>query len=422
MNNRRLPRKLVRLAALTAVVGLLTGPRAGADDGLKPVSLKAAVRNVQPMTGIVLWATNGAVATAPIQLEYSYMPYREVVSAEGTYDWTPLDRLLEQVAARKHQLVLRWHDTYVAHKTGVPAFITQLPGYRLRRENSEGKPTEFPDWSSPELKSFVLEFFTRFSERYDRDPRLAFVQVGFGLWAEYHIYDGPMEIGATFPSREFQGEFLQHLSRTFVETPWMISIDAAESHGPFEMNPALRKLPFGLFDDSFNQKQHAKWNAPNWELLGRDRWQTSPGGGEFSFFEKRDQAEALSPKGPHGIPFEEQARRFHVSFILGDAQPNHQSADRIRQTGQAIGYRFRVTDFRAGPDRSLVTIENTGIAPIYYDAHPAVNGTASSETLKGLLPGASRTFDLPAGGKQPQLTIQCRRLSPGQKIEFDADL
>ena len=35
----------------------------------------------------------------------------------------------------------------------------------------------------PELKRFVKEFHTRFSARYDHDPRLAFVQTGFGLWA-----------------------------------------------------------------------------------------------------------------------------------------------------------------------------------------------------------------------------------------------
>ena len=28
-----------------------------------------------------------------------------------------------------------------------------------------------------------------FAARYDDDPRIAFLQVGFGLWGEYHIYD-----------------------------------------------------------------------------------------------------------------------------------------------------------------------------------------------------------------------------------------
>ena len=52
----------------------------------------------------------------------------------------------------------------------------------------------------------------------------------------------------------------------------------------------------------------------------------APAGGEFSFFEDRDQAEALAPNGPHGVLFERQAAKFHVSFIVGDAQPRFQSA------------------------------------------------------------------------------------------------
>jgi len=395
---------------------------ARAEAPLHPVPLKSAVTTVQPMTGIVLWATNGAAATAPIQLEYSYMTYADVAPASGRYDWSKLDRLLEQVSGRGHQLVLRWHDTYVGHKTGIPAFIVQSPSYKLTRAKSEGKPTEFPDWSSPDLRRFTLDFFTEFAKRYDRDPRLAFVQVGFGLWAEYHIYDGPMQLGVTFPSKEFQTEFLRHLSTTLRETPWMISVDASDDYSPIAASPELLQLPFGLFDDSFNHKRHSEVNERDWNALDRARWQRAPAGGEFSFYEKRDQAEALAPKGPHGIPFEEQARRFHLSFIIGDAQPRHQKPERIRDAGLAIGYRFRVTEFSSGSGRSRIRIENTGIAPLYHQAWPAVNGVRAPESLKGLLPGEFRQFEIAAGGTSPTLTIECDRLVKGQVIAFDADL
>ena len=45
------------------------------------------------------------------------------------------------------------------------------------------------------------------AEKYKNDPRLAFIQTGFGLWSEYHIYDGPFELGKTFPSKDFQDSF-----------------------------------------------------------------------------------------------------------------------------------------------------------------------------------------------------------------------
>ena len=55
-----------------------------------------------------------------------------------------------------------------------------------------------------------------------------------------------------------------------------------------------------------------------------------------------------------------------------------------------------------------------------HDAFVAVNGVRTKESLKGLRPGESRTFDIPSGGEK--LTIGSERLVPGQSIEFDADL
>ena len=391
-------------------------------DDFQPVKLTSRIENVQPMTGIVLWTTNGAVNTAPIQLEFSYLKYDQIVSEKGVYDWSSLEELLDSVASRGHQAILRWHDTYVAKPTGVPAYIKKLPDYKETIGKSEKKTTGFPDWSHPELRRFVLEFFTKFAEKYDRDPRIAFVEVGFGLWAEYHIYDGPMKLGQTFPSLEFQSEFARHLSHTFRETPWMVSVDAASDDAPFAKDPQLLALPFGLFDDSFNHAQHSKVNEPNWNVMGRDRWKTSPTGGEFSFYETKDQSQALAENGPHGIPFETHAAKFHISFMIGDAQPRHQKPARVREAGLACGYRFSVTRFETNGISTRVQVRNEGIAPLYFDAFPAVNGVRSNTTLKGLLPGEEKEFSIDSAGSSPVLTIECDRLVKNQRIEFDADL
>lgn len=67
-------------------------------------------------------------------------------------------------------------------------------------------------------------------------------------------------------------------------------------------------------------------------------------------------------------------------------------------------------------------MKNIGIAPIYYDAFPAIGGVRSPESLKGLLPGEMRTFRVASGGSSPDLAIECDRLVPGQTIEYEADL
>lgn len=410
------------IATLMAAIGVSAFAPFSSAGEFRNVALRSTVDQVQPMTGIVLWSDNDAVDTAPIQLEFAYVSYAQVASKQGAYDWTAVETLLNNAAGRRHQMVLRFFDTYVGRQTGIPEFVTRLPGYRTTHGRSEKKPTDFPDWSHPELQRFVLDFFSSFAQKYDRDPRLAFLQVGFGLWSEYHIYDGPLILGRTFPSHQFQSEFARHMAATMRQTPWMISVDAAGDWAPFAGQNELLDLPFGVFDDSINHKLHAEENEPNWNTLGRDRWQFAPAGGEFSFFKKADQKQALAPRGPHGKSFERQAADFHLTFIVGDDQPRFQSSARIRSAGLACGYRFRIARFEATDDTSRGEIENVGIAPIYYDAFPSVNGERAVTSLKGLLPGQRMSFEVHSGGIAPRLTIACDRLVEGQVIGFDAEL
>ena len=110
----------------------------------------------------------------------------------------------------------------------------------------------------------------------------------------------------------------------------------------------------------------------------------------------------------------------HLTFMIGSDQPKYQKMDRIREAGMACGYRFRITEFRTGANRSKVTVSNAGIAPIYQDAFVAVKGVRSKTSLKGLPPGQSRSCEVESGGGA--VAIESDRLVPGQRIEFDADL
>lgn len=405
---------------LMACTGLLAQPAAAA---LKPVPLQASITRVQPMTGIVLWDDSEDRKSNAIQLEFSYMRYSDIVTQAGVYDWSVAEKKLKAISGRGHQAIFRFYYVYPGNPTTVPAYIKALPDYKETHATSENLPTSFPDWSHPELKRFTKEFHTKFAERYDRDPRLAFLQTGFGLWAEYHIYDGPLVLGKTFPDKIYQAEFLSHLGATFKQLPWSISVDAADDElTPVAGNRALLNLPFGVFDDSFLNKRHAKENKPNWNELRRSRYRRSPAGGEFSYYTNRDQKLALAPDGPYGVSFEKSAREFHISYMIGNDQPRFQPTARIRRAGLACGYKFRITRFLSGKGKSRVTVVNTGIAPIYRDAFVAVDGVRSRISLKNLAPGKPVTVEIPRGGKKPVLTIASDHLVPGQVIQFEADL
>ncbi len=413
-----------KLISVATLFTLLVSTAAKSQDNFVDIRIDTLITQVQPMTGIVFWQGQYTeVGAEAISMEFSYMLYNDVVSDSGVYNWDVVDDKLADIASRRHQAIFRFRYVYPGYETAVPDYIKQLDDYHETEGISEGKTTWFPDWTHAELQRFTLEFYTKFAERYDNDPRLAFIQVGFGLWAEYHIYDGPFELGVTFPSKEFQEDFFRHLDTTFVLIPFSCSIDAADdTYSPFEENPELLNIHFGNFDDSFMHEgfgEPGEYNTESWNFFGRDRYRTSPAGGEFSYYTDYDQQHVLDwPDGPYGKPFEYFAKDFHISYIIGNDQPNYQTTARIKQASLASGYKFKIVSFKSKSDSSVVIVTNSGVAPIYYNAYITVNGMRSPQSLKLLSPGDTLACSVSAGGDEPVLTIESDRLVPGQSIGY----
>lgn len=396
-------------------------------------ALNSEITSVQPMTGIVLWESSwnsDAVKTEPgnIALEFAYASPGEISTGPGTYDWSAFDALLDRIASRENQAIIRFHYVWPGRPTAVPQWIKDSASYQETTGITEDQTTSFPDWSNATLQQFHLDFFEAFAERYDSDPRIAFLQVGFGLWAEYHIYEGPREIGQQFPSHAFQETFLNHLDQHLEDLIWSVSIDAGSSYySPFSTNLALKDLRFGVFDDSFMHSEHDGYNTHMWNFFDVDsRFQRAPHGGEFSYYSEFDQENVLNSDGIHGRTFSEEAQEFHITYMIGDGQPEHQSTARIRQAGLKTGYAFRVTRFEICEEYSEVQITNEGVAPFYYEGWVELGGERSNQSLRGLQPGESRTFTfvsgVPIGSNAPLIELKSNRLLPGQSLEFNASL
>lgn len=408
-----------------SIQALLLIAFASISEGWIPCPFRQQVDAVQPMTGIVLWADHERNSTDAISLEFSYMSFAAVSPSQGVWNWRPVDSLLDAIASRGHQAVLRFRYEYVGERTTVPAWIQAKAGYQETVGKSEGQDTWFSDWRSDDLKTFSLDFHSAFAKRYQEDPRLAFVQVGFGLWAEYHIYDGPMVLGRTFPDRAFQARFLTHLDTLYTRLPWSISIDAANDWAPFDSLPKLKDQGFGLFDDSFLHKTHDADNRPNWLYFGASRWKRRMAGGEFSYFTAYDQRHALDDTGMYGRTFESQAARYGISFMIGSDQPSYQTMDRIKAASRSTGYRFRAVAWDASADSFRLCVKNVGAAPLYRDAWPVAGRDTGKASLKGLVPGDSLWFSFPAGmgdAPIPVPRIACGHCLPGKGIDLEADL
>lgn len=415
--------------------------------GYRNVALNSTITTLEPFKGIVFWPSHESIVTYQnsISLEFSYCLYSDVVSTLGVYNWTNFDALLDDIASRGHQAVIRFRYEYpgpdgaiggVDGACAVPAYIKALPGYTETYNADAGGdgPTYYADWSNTELQRFTKEFYTKFAERYDNDPRVAFVQTGFGHWSEYHIYGTTLSLGHNFPSHAYQKEFLQHMDTTFKHTPWSISIDAADTdYTPVINDPDLMTLKFGVFDDSFMHAEHDLsqgdgYNESCWNALNRSRWETSPGGGEFSYYTSNDQKNALNPAGMYGGTWEQRAAQYHITYMIGNdvTTGSYATVARVKEASMAAGYKFEFTGYKVTTTSAIVTVKNIGIAPLYHDAYVTVKGVRSTTSLKGLLPGASIDCEVSGisigGAESPVPTISSDKLLAGKTIPYQASL
>lgn len=422
-------------------------------DSFRDLALNKDIDRPGPLKGIVLWPNNDKIEAykESIALEFSYCLPCQVVTGkddEGAiqYDWTSFEAMLNEIAGRDHQAIVRFRYEYPGEKiakntpgctcdvkgaTAVPAYIKEMDDYKETYESNPGGDgnTYYADWSHAELQRFTKQFYRDFAEKYDSDPRIAFLQVGFGHWSEYHIYGTSLKLGTNFPSKTYQSEFLQVMDEAFEKTPWSISIDAADSdYTPIVGDKALESFGFGLFDDSFMHKDHGDYNAWCWSQLGAERWKTSPGGGEISYYEyPYDQYNFLNPGGMYGRTWEQQVAQYHITYMIANDAVDGQYAttDRVREASIASGYQFEVTKYQVSDRQARVAVKNIGVAPIYHDAYITVKGERSTLSLKGLQPGEEQKYTvdlLIEAGETPELTITSDKLLEGQTIPYRAQL
>lgn len=401
------------------------------------------------MTGLVLWPDEAEDRNATygesIQLEFSYcLPCKVVTGCDddGTirYDWSSFDHLLDEVASRGHQLVVRFRYEYPSGTdvdgqkgtTAVPDYIKQRDDYHKTYSKNPGGdgPTYYADWSNTELQRFTLQFYADFASRYAHDPRLAFLEVGFGHWAEYHIYGTKLQLGINFPTKDFQRQFFLHMSTIADGLPWLVSIDAADDeYSPVVDDDELEALHFGLFDDSFMHKDHEigtndGYNEECWNAIGRGvRWQHGVCGGEISYYKSSDQKNFLNPAGMYGHTWEEQAAKYHITFMIANDAPGgtYGTAARFREASMATGYRFVVKECQSDGTVTRLLVTNEGIAPIYRDAWFAIGDVRSSTSLEGLLPDQEQWMEIAAPlTNSSNLRIVSDHILPTQEIEFEA--
>ena len=230
----------------------------------------------------------------------------------------------------------------------------------------------------------------------------------------------------------FQKEFFKHMSEVADGLPWLVSIDAADDeYSPVVDDSEIMALQFGLFDDSFMHKDHEigsndGYNEECWNAIGKQtRWKTGVCGGEISYYKDSDQKNFLNPAGMYGHTWEEQASKYHITFMIANDAPGstYGTAARFKEASMASGYHLCVKECETDGTKTRLKVTNKGIAPLYRDAFFAIGNTRSEQSLKGLLPDEELVVEIAAPlTDATALKVVSDNILSTQEIEFDADV
>lgn len=372
------------LATMIGVALVATTSAEGRMQQGRKVQLEHAPSPVDnPLKGLVPYMGARPDTAFPHSLEWTYIPLSDLVIGPDRYDWSVLEKALDEVASRGRQLVFRVYLEYPNGRPGVPRHLLDS-GLKMRRVTQEQYPElyapalESPDYSDPRLVRTLVSFVREFGRRYDGDPRIGFITAGLlGYWGEWHNYPA----NELWAPKSTQIAVMEAYERAFRTTPILLRYPAGPNHPTHAANA---HRPFGYHDDSFawstidQGRPNDRWNfQPQMIQQGAaDRWKTHPIGGEI-----RPEIWGVvfdEPRPPRVQDFAECVRQTRVTWLMDSGMFSRNTVagsdrwNRALELVRAMGYDFHVSSVEINPltlgrvqVRSQVV--NQGVAPFYYN-------------------------------------------------------
>jgi len=290
--------------------------------------------------------------------------WRELEPTSGDYRFATWEsQKWNAPQAQGKHIVMRLYLDYPDLPTGIPQWIIDRGAAMRPYDTSIGRGLA-PDYDDPRLLNPLLSFIQAFGARYNRNPRVAFVQLGMlGFWGEWHTW--PVE--HLFPSEATQRAVVNAYRQAFPD-----KILLARYPYPATSTPWL-----GYHDDMFpadtdywNGEGEEWYFLPKLRQAGREgNWRIAAIGGEM-----------VPNQGRHYLSTEwartlEMTRRAHLSW-LGPYAPiletdlSASELENARTLVRTMGYQYRLLQARWSIRQSRLRLEvrgvNEGVAPFYY--------------------------------------------------------
>ena len=315
-----------------------------------------------PLKGYCVYTDAGKIHR-PYSMVFLYVPWKKLEPAEGRYAFAEWEKEAwgHPVAAGKH-VVLRVYADYPKKPPAMPDWLLKKGVTQKPYKNYGGGLS--PDYDHPDMVTALERLIAAMGARYDKHPRVAFIQLGLlGFWGEWHTYPR----NELFASEKTRRRVLEAYRKAFPNKQLM----ARYADGLPGEYPRM-----GFHDDMFPEDTD---NGKNWSFLERmrrakriDSWKTTIIGGEMT------PPHARKWLGEQWNFTMEMARRSHFTWVgpYGPALQSNASPQFVKRSDEMVrllGYQYRLTEMRfpakarAGhPAKVIIRGVNEGVAPFYY--------------------------------------------------------
>ena len=367
----------------------------------------------------------------PHSIEFNYFSMRELMPKEGSVDFAPIEKWIQQATSRGCQLTFRVQIEFPSEKedqgNGIPQFLIDDGLKVIKWKNDDGQTIHAPDYKNPKMRAAIDLLIAKLGEKYDGDPRVACLTMGvLGHWGEWHSY--PRD--ELFPKKEYQSHVMDQFEKAFTKTPVLMRYAAGTDDWSFAPNV---DRPFGFHDDSFAWATvDTGKDEDDWFFMTKikkagamDAWKTRMIGGEIRpeiwgcVFDDKSCEEK-------GQEFDRSVKATHATWLMDSGMfglNGPPSAERVRNATKKVGmmgYEFHVPsaslDTKNGKTKVELKIENRGVAPLYanWDTEVAV-----LDSKGNIRKSAVVNWDLPSILPEKQVsrisTLDCQ-LNSGEVV------
>lgn len=302
------------------------------------------------------------------KLQQATFAWSELEPRQGVYNWARLEKDWGNVAMTGKRVGFRIAAAIPGSgEINTPQWLIDQ-GVKMRPYSIDGHEGLAPDWDDPKFLMAHHDFIMALGARYDKDPRVAWIDIGsYGFWGEWHVWLND-SLAATQATKQ------AILDDYFTAFPTKAKVIA------FDDDFATKYVTDrggGIRNDCLGTSESNDWYLESLNRIDpsmNDRvWKTAIITGEFCG-SNQGAIEGTAKRFDLNYEF---IKKTHWSFIgsAGGAikpqsEEHRKNLDKLYKT---LGYRFvlREVNFEKSINKGdtleiTIKIENKGVAPFYF--------------------------------------------------------